>query len=268
MKSGMNPAVRLLVAITVVLCAAAARAEDSRSVLEDDWLFQADGRPTDQHCRREIASARRLAKRLALSTRAPDLRTDLAALSGLDRQLTTLGDRDKDAAAKLYLAIRRAKRRIVLKNPAVDFTQVLLVDNPYPSGREWPHQSRHRNNFMANGTGRLIIAGLDPDGPSRSLVPEGKGGFFWRADLSFDGKTVVYCCKRTSPDSSDWALQLLASPDNNNIITQNNAFAANDKGVSYRVSFDVGPTVWADSGQTTVDSDRILILQREVSSSV
>ena len=264
MKAGTIPAVWLLVAITSILRVAPARAEDPRSPLEDDWLFQADGQPTAQQCTREIAWARQLAKRLAGSTGAPDLKTDLAALDDLDRQLSALGDRDKgakptDATTRLYLAIRRVKRRTALKNPAVDFTQVLLVDNPYPSGREWPHQSRHRNGFMAHGAGRLIIAGLNPNGPARSLVPEGKGGFFWRADLSFDGKKVVYCCKRTSPDPSDWALQLLASPDNNNIVTQTGAFAANDKGVSYRVSFDVGATVWADSGQTTVDSDRILI---------
>jgi len=256
MKAGTNPVLWLVVAIAVLLIVTPARAADSRSALEDDWLFQADGRPTAQHCRREIASARRLAKRLALSTKAPNLRADLTALADLDKQLTAA---DKDATTKLYLAIRRVKRRIVLKNPAVDFTQVLLVDNPYPSGREWPHQSRHRNNFMANEAGRLIIAGLDPDGPSRSLVPTGQGGFFWRADLSFDGKKIIYCCKRTVPGRSDWALQLLAAPRNNNVVTQRGAFSANDKGVSYRVSFDIGPTVWADAGQTTVSDDKILI---------
>jgi len=238
-------------------------AEDSRSPLEDDWLFQADGRPTAQRCRREIAWARELAKRLAGSTKPPDLKTDLAALNDLDKQLGAPGDRHKDpkptdatTTKKLYLAIRRAKRRIVLKNPAIDFTQVLLVDNPYPSGREWPHQSRHRNGFMAHGTGQLIIAGLDPSGPVRSLVPAAQAGFFWRADLSFDGKKVIYCCKRSS---ADWALQLLASPRGNNVVTQDGAFAANDDGVSYTVSFDVGPTVWADGSQATVRGDQVLI---------
>jgi len=258
MKAGVTPAVWLLVAITALSCASAATADDSRSLLEDDWLFQSGGRPTAQRCKLEIQWARQLAKRLAESTNPPDLKAELSALDGLDKQLIALGDRDKgaDATTKFYFAIRRAKRRIVMKNPAVDFTEVLLVDNPYPSGREWAHQSRHRNGFMANGTGRLMIAGFDPDGPARSIVPDDQGGFFWRPDLSFDGKKILYCCKRSS---ADWALQLLASLSGNNVVTQTSAFAGNDKGVSYRVSFDFGPTVWANAGQATVGGVQIRI---------
>ncbi|MDP6633479.1 MAG: hypothetical protein QGG42_01100 [Phycisphaerae bacterium] len=257
MKAGTNLVLGLLIASAALLQAAPVTAADSRSLLEDDWLFQAGGRPTLQHCKRQIASAGLLAKRLARSTKAPDIRGDLADLRDLDKQLGALGDNSRGSEViKLYLAIRRVKRRIVLKNPAVNFTQVLLVDNPYPSGREWPHQSRHRNNFMANSAGRLIVAGLNPDGPSRSLVSAGRGGFFWRPDLSFDGKKILYCCKRLS---TDWALQLLASPRGNNIITQNNALSANDKGVSYTVAFDIGPTVWATANQATAGGDKILI---------
>jgi hypothetical protein len=253
MITGKHLAVWLSVAITAPALAKAG------SPLEDDWLFQAGPQLSAQHCKRQLASAGELVKRLTRSTNSPDLKADIAALADLNKQLTALGDRPNNAAAtKLYLAIRRVKRAIVLKNPAVDFTQVLLVDNPYPSGREWPHQSRHRNNFMANSAGRLIIAGLDPSGPARSVLPSGRGGFFWRADLSFDGNRIVYCCKRTLSDS-DWALQLFASDGANNVITQNKAFAGNDKDVSYTISFDIGPTVWADRAQTTTGDDKILI---------
>ncbi len=259
MKAWTNPAVWLLAAIVAFSSATRATADNSVSRLEDDWLFQADGRPTVQRCRNEIKWARQLARRLARSTNSPNLRKYLTVLDDLDKQLTALGDTLKtNSITKLYLAVRRAKRRIAMKNPAIDFRQVLLVDNPYPSGREWPHQSRHRNNFMANSAGRLVIAGLDPDGPSRSLVPEDKGGFFWRPDLSFDGKKILYCCKRLSTDT-DWALQVLASPDGDNIITQTGSFAGNEKDASYKVSFDVGPTVWANATQATSDGDRILI---------
>ncbi|MHC4250570.1 MAG: HzsA-related protein [Planctomycetota bacterium] len=228
--------------------------------LEADWLFQAGGRPSAAAALREIAWARELAQRLARLPGAPDLSDELAALGALEAQLHAGPDpKAADAwATRLYLAVRRVKRRIAFKNPAVDFPGVLLVDNPYPSGREWPHQSRHRNGFMAQGAGRLLVLeGLDPDSAVRSLVPAGKGGFFWRPDLSFDGRKVVFCCKRVTP--GDWALQLLASPRGNNVVTQDDAFAANAAGVTYTVSFDIGPTVWAAGSQVTVAGDEIRI---------
>jgi len=247
-----------LAAIGAVLPTARAWSADSSTTrLQDDWLFQAGNRPTVSHCTRQIASARKLATRIAGPDKAPDLRGDLVALGGLQKQLSAIGPNAKpERITELYLAIREVKRRIALKNPAVNFNQVLLVDNPYPSGREWPHQSRHRNNFMANSPGQLIIAGLDPDGTYRSVVPPAQSGFFWRPDLSFDGKKILYCCKRLS---SDWALQILASPRGNNVVTQDKAFAGNDKDVVYSVTLQVGPTVWATASQATSSEDKILI---------
>ena len=257
MKIAASPIIRLLTAIVLSSCAAYAARGDSAPLLEDDWLFQADGRPIIRHCTGQIQSARRLAGRLAGATDAPNLQAELSSLNALAKQLASPGDKASESAiARLYLSIRRVKRRIVLKNPAVNFKQVLLVDNPYPSGREWAHQSRHRNNFMANAAGRLIIAGLDPDGPSRSVVPAGKGGFFWRPDLSFDGRKILYCCKRLS---TDWALQILATPKGDSIVTQNSPFSANGKDVSYRVTFDLGPTVWATAAEAARSGDGVLI---------
>ncbi len=45
------------------------------------------------------------------------------------------------------------------------------------------------------GTGRLVvIEGLAPDAVVSELVPEGRG-FFWRPEVSYDGKRVVFCMK-------------------------------------------------------------------------
>jgi len=93
-----------------------------------------------------------------------------------------------------YLAVRRIKRDIMLKNPVVNFEKILLVDNPYPVHN---HESGHRHGyrgFRGEGMGRLLVLeGLNPDSPVRSLVPEGTQGHFWRPDVSFDGKKVVFC---------------------------------------------------------------------------
>ncbi|MHC4247582.1 MAG: HzsA-related protein [Planctomycetota bacterium] len=155
--------------------------------LVDDWLFQAGGKPDARKASQEIGWARELAARLSADPRTPDLAADLAELDALAKELEGApGD-----AREIYLAVRRVKRRVMFKNPAVDFTKVLTIDNPYPGGGEWPHEARHRNGFMAQDGGRLlVIEGLDPDSPVRDLF-EGRRGSFWRPDLSFDGTKVL-----------------------------------------------------------------------------
>jgi hypothetical protein len=164
---------------------------EAAAVLERDWLFQAEGKPPAARAAEEIGWARQLAARLAQNPRTPDLAADLADLTDLEKRLAD--KLDDDAARKVYLAVRAAKRRITLKNPAVDFSQVLFIDNPFPAGREWPHQARHRNGMMAVPGGRLLVLdGLSPAGRLHKLAPE-KPGSFWRPDLSFDGKKVLFC---------------------------------------------------------------------------
>ena len=105
----------------------------------------------------------------------------------------TTGERPPES---LYLAVRRVKRRIVMSNPAVDFTQLLLIDQPYP--REIPSgriEAVHRLGIRATPGGRLLVLdGLHPGGRVRQLFPP-KPGSFWRPELSFDGKRVLFCFK-------------------------------------------------------------------------
>ena len=104
-------------------------------------------------------------------------------------------------AREFYLAVRDVKRRIVFANPAIDFDEVLFVDNPYPQGSEWPHQARHRNGMMAVPGGRLLVLeGLGPGGNIRRLAPERPAGF-WRPDLSFDARKVLFCMKPSGEPS-------------------------------------------------------------------
>ena len=157
--------------------------------LETDWLFQADYRPTLTHVRQETLRARELAERLRRCPGKPDLSPQLNQLEELEKRLES--DGDSVDAVELYFAVRRLKRDIALQNPAIDFSAVLLVDNPYPQDT---HESGHRHGYRAQGTGRLLVLeGLNPDSPLRSLVPEEKAGLLWRPDLSFDAQRVVFC---------------------------------------------------------------------------
>lgn len=169
---------------------------EAAAALERDWVFQAEGKPLAARARDEILWARQLAARLARHPKTPDLGADLAELDGLEQRLAALpAGADEAAATPLYLAVRAVKRRITLRNPAVDFSQVLFIDNPFPAGREWPHQARHRNGMMAVPGGRLLVLdGLGPAGELRKLAPA-RPGSFWRPDLSFDARKVLFCCR-------------------------------------------------------------------------
>ena len=106
-------------------------------------------------------------------------------------------------AKAAYFAVRRVKRQILLKNPLLDFTQLLLVDGPMPQGNVNPeHEAIHRMGISAVPGGRLLVLdGLRPDGAVRLLAPDhspargARPGSFWRPDLSFDAKRVLFCFK-------------------------------------------------------------------------
>ena len=180
-------------------------ADEANTLLEGDWLFQADGHPTLDRTLQEIAWTEALAARLCRHPATPDLSSDLNELGTLKQKVDeakATGDKaaadtvsSETAAKELYLAVRRVKRRIMFKNPVLDFSQVLFIDNPYPEGGEWAHQARHRNGMMAVPGGRLLVLdGLHPGGHLRKLAPEQPGGF-WRPDLSFDAQRVLFCYK-------------------------------------------------------------------------
>ena len=97
------------------------------------------------------------------------------------------------AARELYFSVRRVKRALFFKNPVLDFTQLLFIDQPLPQGPESIHEAIHRMGIMAAPGGRLLVLdGLHPGGRLQLLAPD-KPGSFWRPDLSFDGRKVLFC---------------------------------------------------------------------------
>jgi len=167
---------------------------EAREALERDWLHQAGGAPTPDRVRQEIGWARDLAQRLRWS--GADVRVLDAAVAELDECEDAA--RDLPAPnAELYFRVRAAKRRIVFANPALDFARVLFVDMPYPQGSEWAHETRHRLGYMAVPGARLMVLdGLSPHGVPTQLMPKAPlHGSFWRPDVSFDGRRVLFCFK-------------------------------------------------------------------------
>ena len=168
--------------------------EEARDALKVDWLFQADGESLRARARKEIQWARALAARIAKQhPDKVDFSDDLARLDRLEQRFDLAAVPDHS----LYFQARTIKRGILFKNPAVDFTKVLFVDMPYPQGSEWPHETRHRLGYMAvPGARLLMLDGLEPGGKLTQLMPQAPlHGSFWRPDVSFDGKKVLFCFK-------------------------------------------------------------------------
>ena len=162
---------------------------EAATLLKRDWLHQAGGSVTAERITCEIGWTRDLAARL-MRDHGPNMNfhEEFAELKALESQVADGADE------RLYLAVRRIKRRIMFANPVLDFDSVLFVDIPFPQGSEWPHETRHRLGYMAVPGGRLLILkGLSPEGHLTKLMPtEPLHGTFWRPDLSFDAQRVLF----------------------------------------------------------------------------
>lgn len=161
-------------------------AGEARKVLERDWLHQAGGSAAPGWIKAEIGWAREIAARIKV-----DVAAELRELAEIERQTAQLTRPDE----QLYFRVREIKRRIMFRNPAVDFESVLFVDMPFPMGSEWPHETRHRLGYMAvPGARLLVLRGLSPSGDLKQLMPQQPlHGAFWRPDVSYDGKKVLFC---------------------------------------------------------------------------
>ena len=156
--------------------------------LEQDWLYQINNQASPTNIKNEIVYARQIAARIKV-----DCKNELTELEDLEKHAAKLKGNDPE----LYLRVRRLKREITFKNPALDFEKVVFVDMPFPGGREWQHETRHRLGYMAVPGARLqVLKGLSPHGHLRQLAPsEPLHGSFWRPDVSFDGKRILFCFK-------------------------------------------------------------------------
>ncbi|MDO4629898.1 MAG: hypothetical protein Q4C70_12000 [Planctomycetia bacterium] len=163
--------------------------------LEADYLFQCDNQPTYEKARQEIVYAQQVAERITKMPNVSDLSAQLAALAEVEKKFSAIPE-TAESAKDFYLAVRRAKREIVMRNPILDFNEIVVIDNPYPKGKpgdaadEWGHEARHRNGFMAEDGGKLLVVGLNPGEIKKTLLDN--GGSFWRPDVSFDAKKILF----------------------------------------------------------------------------
>ena len=167
--------------------------EVARQQIERDWVGQRGSQPAGEAAADELTRMQRI-----LDRQAETLGKVVA--SNWRQQIETLRQQLANASveesAEMYLRIRRAKRSLLLADPQIDFDGILCIDNPYVHGSEDVHEIRHRNEDTATPGGRLLVLeGLGPGAPVRKLAPRGTPAAFWRPDLSFDAKRVLFCMK-------------------------------------------------------------------------
>ena len=202
--------VQTFVAMIAMCCAAAwagytpfdQLSPEAQQQILDDWSFQADNAFDAGKVANEIKWAKEAAERIGDLSDDIDLSGKVAKLDELQKKLDANPNQDFKA---LYFEVRKVKRDIMFSNPLLDFDSILMVSNPYPKGKpgdatdEWGHEARHRNGYMAVDGGKLLVVGLNPLEIKKDILKDvtidGKtmDGAFWRPDLSFDGKEVLFC---------------------------------------------------------------------------
>jgi hypothetical protein len=164
---------------------------ESLAIIENEWLFQCDNKPTVERSLQEITWTRELAARISRQHTGITFTNELNEIAALEKRAKELelSGENRD----LYFAVRKIKRAITFKNPILDFDSLLFTDSPMPDGSGRRHETRHRLGYMAVPGGRLMtLKGLSPAGHQTKLLPqEPLHGTFWRPDLSFDAKRVL-----------------------------------------------------------------------------
>ena len=160
------------------------------ALIEADWLMQVEDPATKAAVREQIAAARRLVARLSAHASKPDFSAESAELDQCAARIEAL-TREWEAGAE-YLAVRRIKRRIMFRNPVLDFDKVLLIEGSPPRGHESGHRNTYGGDLSRMENNRILVLDrLDPGANVREVVP-GQVGAVMRMDLHFDATKLVY----------------------------------------------------------------------------
>ncbi len=79
-----------------------------------------------------------------------------------------------------------------MRNPAIDFDRVLLIDGSPPAGHESGHRNTYGGDLHRISNNRiLVLDALRPDANVRNVIPANSGGVM-RMDLAYDASKLVY----------------------------------------------------------------------------
>jgi len=184
----------------------------NQALRSESTFFKTDNNPVDVVLRRTKA----LRTYLMSLPDAPDLETETAELVRLEKDYTS-GNSDEKKLREFFAAITAVRDRIALKNPLIDFTDILFIKrhyNPEPE-RQGNHMVDQFFGFHAAPGGGMFILqnAFDPENRTIKNVLESsvigndsrlKGQIldsswgYLAPELSFDGTKILFAAADTS----------------------------------------------------------------------
>jgi len=167
-------------------------AKEADDLLRADWLFRMEGVSPLTRVTEEITWTRQMLERYSTRMDPQLLKSDAERVNQLEKDLNALSKpATTNQLIDLYLNIRTLKRHVMFKDPDINFSKLLFIDVP----ERYPHESMHRVYPQAQlNCGRLLMLdGLNPGGKLTRVAPETGSGWFWRPEVSFDAKKILFC---------------------------------------------------------------------------
>jgi len=166
--------------------------------LHQDWLRQAELRfPSENAAGPEPMLSRAFEKVLESGRKlADDLQHQGVATSGV---LATLNRLERlPVTEESYFELRDVIRKLALQNPLLDFDTILFAKT---SPSMFPHMSDQCLSYWHRGGGAIcLLKNFKSDQPEvMELTKDWKNGTFFRPELSFDGKKVLFAYAQYDP---------------------------------------------------------------------
>jgi len=152
--------------------------------------------------RQRIELARRTLEFVERSASRPEM---AAELKTLEKRIDRAAKNPTSSAGRdLFAQAVDLRRRIVFSHPALDFDRLLVSKRP-PPGLSAPGDNYYG---MHNGTGPglVLLDGWKSDRPRETVLLDGQlpAGCAMHADLSFDGRRVVFAYADHTPPRERW----------------------------------------------------------------
>ncbi|MCL2306254.1 MAG: hypothetical protein FWC43_12995 [Planctomycetaceae bacterium] len=175
----------------------------NESQLQRDWLRQAELRYPGTNAGKVsgeilpatfqtvLASGRRLAD--DLKQQGIDVADAIAVFDRIENSARSEND---------YFELRNTIRTLVLKNPLLDFDAVLFAKT---SPSMFPHMSDQCLSFWHRGNGAIcVLKNIKSGNPQLVTLTENwPNGTFFRPELSYDGKKVLFAYAKYDPAVAD-----------------------------------------------------------------
>ena len=138
-----------------------------------------------------LESGRRLAD--DLKNKGIDVSQTVAVLDQVEKG-------PKDVAE--YFRLRKTIRQLALRNPLIDFDSLVFAKH---APAAFPHMSDQYYCFWQRGGGAIgVLENIKSENPTfRNLTADWKNGTYFRPELSYDGKRILFAYSEYDPNLAD-----------------------------------------------------------------